>query len=155
MSRQFEVTNSEPALTIDPDSIERWLAHMDEACGYDIPEGSLGIAFVDVETCCRLHSDFFNDPTQTDVMTFPGDLKDNHAGDIAICPSVAAECRIEENTTFREELSLYLVHAWLHLAGLDDKDSCSVKEIRGAESIVMKQLKEKSLLLDVDWTNSE
>ena len=155
MSRQFEVTNSEPALTINPDSIERCLVHMDETSGYNIPEGSLGIAFVDVETCCRLHSDFFNDPTQTDVMTFPGDPEDNHAGDIAICPSVAEACRIEEGTTFREELSLYLVHAWLHLAGLDDKDSNSVKEMRAAESIVMKQLKEQSLLLAVDWTNSE
>jgi probable rRNA maturation factor len=155
MSRQFGVTNGEPALTINPDSVKKWLAHMDEASGYNIPEGSLGIAFVDVETCCRLHADFFNDPTKTDVMTFPGDPEDDHAGDIAICPSVAEERRIEEGTTFREDLSLYLVHAWLHLAGLDDKDSCSVKEMRLAESTVMKQLNEKSLLLNVAWNNPE
>ena len=151
MRRQIDVTVGDPALWIETGSVERCLAVLDNIEAYAVPHGSLGIAFVSSDACCRLHGEFFGDPDPTDVMTFPGDAADEHAGDVAICPEVAARQCIEEETAFNEELTLYLVHAWLHLAGLDDRDPASVAEMRAAESLLMQRLRDESSLLAAEW----
>jgi len=151
MRRVIEVTSDEPELTIEPASVKRCLNILDCNRDFHVPEGSVGVAFVNRESCCRLHWEFFNDPEPTDVMTFPGEAEDSHAGDIAICASVAAEQCASEHTTFQEELTLYLVHAWLHLAGLEDRDAASIKRMRTAEALLMEDLKSRSCLLAATW----
>ena len=151
MCRKIEVTNEEPALTISLESVEKCLAVLDHFEKYPVPDGCVSIAFVTRDNCSKLHADFFDDPSPTDVMTFPGEEEDSHAGDIAICPGVAAEQCIRENTTFEEELTLYLVHAWLHLAGLTDKDPDSIRSMRMAESTLMEHLRNQSALLSAQW----
>lgn len=151
MRRQIDVTVDEPALRIEAGTVQRCLTALDGFEDYSVPKGSMGIAFVSRDACCRLHAEFFGDPDPTDVMTFPGDAEDDHAGDVAICPDVAARQCVGENTSFNEELTLYLVHAWLHLAGLDDRNPAGMAEMRAAESILMQRLRNASSLLAAEW----
>jgi ssRNA-specific RNase YbeY (16S rRNA maturation enzyme) len=67
-------------MQLEEESVRELVDAIDAYEGYPIPAGSLEIAFVDVPTCCQLHSDFFGDQDITDVMTFPGDPDDQHAG---------------------------------------------------------------------------
>lgn len=69
----------------------------------------------------RVHGEFFNDPTPTDVMTFMH-------GEIIICPQVANQQRSMEKLGLHDEILTYLIHGLLHLCGLDDqKDGDFIK----------------------------
>jgi probable rRNA maturation factor len=138
-------------LRLDPHSLEACIGVLDRSPEYPVPLGTLEVAFVDEDRCSQLHKDFFDDPDITDVMTFPGDPGDDHLGDIAICPAVAAGASGAAGLPFHEELTLYLVHAWLHLSGLRDDEPDARKQMRRAESILMDQLREAGALLDGEW----
>lgn len=132
---------------------------------WEFPAGTLSIAFVDDEKMCELHAQFLNDPTKTDVITFPGDVvfdvpvrreiparrhaqnsKKNQearrkpaengtfAGEIVICVDQARRAAKEFGTTFEAEILLYLVHGWLHLAGLNDLVPAERAQMRAAEA---------------------
>jgi probable rRNA maturation factor len=151
MNRAVEVLVEDPRLRLAPGSAEACLRALDACAGLAVPPGSLAVAFVDPANCCRLHGEFFGDPEVTDVMTFPGDPEDGHAGDIAICPAVAAEACAGHGLSFAHELTLYLVHAWLHLAGLDDRDPAAAARMRAAEAGLMAHLRDAGSLLDAGW----
>lgn len=145
------MNSGDPTLRIESSSVEACIHCLDQLGRFPVDEGSIEVAFVDLRDCSQLHADFFNDPDPTDVMTFPGDPDDGHAGDIAICPQVAAEACREEDTTFPEELTLYLVHAYLHLSGLRDDSDPARAEMRLAEEVAMTHLREAKALLKCDW----
>lgn len=151
MNRIVDSVVEEPRLWLDPESVRTCIAALDACPEYSVPAGGLEVAFVDLEACSRLHAGFFGDPDPTDVMTFPGDPEDDHAGDVALCPAVAAGSFPENGTTFREELTLYLVHAWLHLAGLDDREEADRASMRQAEALLMERLATGGALLDCRW----
>ena len=151
MPRPIEVIVTDPALELDTSSVVDCLNSLDGVEEFTVPDGSIEVAFFDESTCSILHRDFFGDPEPTDVMTFPGDPEDRHAGDIAICPGVAARASQQLATRFDEELTLYLVHAWLHLAGLDDRDQANLRQMRAAEERLMTGLRENLLLLRAAW----
>ncbi|MCD8482334.1 MAG: rRNA maturation RNase YbeY [Verrucomicrobia bacterium] len=111
-----------------------------------IPQGTLSIAFLNLEESGTVHQQFFGDPAPTDVMTFPGDPDDDHAGDIAVCPDIALEATAHFDTSFNHELTLYLVHGWLHLAGYDDQDQVTTKTMRLMEQQAMDLLTAKNAL---------
>lgn len=151
--RPVDVLNQEPRLAICEKSVRKCVASMDEMDQETIPAGSLGIAFVTEAECSRLHSTFFEDPDVTDVMTFPGEPDDQHAGDIAICPAVAAAAATDSGLPFKEELTLYLVHAWLHLAGMEDQSDPGRADMRAAETRLMRLLRTRNCLLEATWTS--
>lgn len=62
----------------------------------------------------RVHREFFQDPTPTDVMSFMH-------GELIICPAVAAKQRHLENLSLSDELLTYIIHGLLHLCGWDDQ----------------------------------
>lgn len=149
--RPVELLVSDPRLQIDEASLVRCVLAIDSHGGFPVPPGSLEVAFVDGESCCRLHQLFFGDPDITDVMTFPGDAEDAHAGDIAICPAVAGPAARLAGLPFNEELTLYLVHGCLHLAGLDDRTESDQRAMRSAEDQLMRHLRAAGALLDATW----
>jgi probable rRNA maturation factor len=149
--RPVDVLNQDSRLTLAESSVGSCVAAMDAFEGGSVPGGSLGVAFVDEQECSRLHAAFFGDPEVTDVMTFPGDPEDSHAGDIAICPVVAAAAAAESGLSFQEELTLYLVHAWLHLSGMEDASANGQSAMRGAEGRMMQMLHSRNALLKASW----
>jgi probable rRNA maturation factor len=84
-------------------------------------------------------------------MTFPGDPEDEHAGDIAVCPAVAADASRDSGLPFNKELSLYLIHAWLHLAGLKDDTPGNTAEMREGETLLMRHLEQSDSFLNCEW----
>lgn len=118
---------------------------------WSIAPGDLAVAFIDPETCSELHTRFFSDPSVTDVMTFPGEEEDDHAGDLAVCPEYAVERAEEFGQNFATELTLYLVHGWLHLAGLDDRADDTRAAMRNAEADLMRRLQAAGKVLPARW----
>ena len=98
-----------------------------------------------------LHKIFFNDPSTTDCITFPihGQKKDNRysiLGEIFICPATAKQYAHDHEKNNFEELTLYLVHGFLHLIGYNDILIKDKKIMRQKEKECILFLKEKGLL---------
>jgi probable rRNA maturation factor len=94
-------------------------------------ESELSIVFLDDLDLAALHGHFLNDPSPTDVITFPPAPGSGSAGEI--CVSVDAARRVAGARGFAAELTLYLVHGWLHLAGHDDLRPDLNRRMRQAE----------------------
>ena len=154
MSRLVGLLLEDARLVISEGAVLSCIRSLDTFPGFVVPRGSIEVAFVNESTCRRLHAEFYNDPDLTDVMTFPGDPADDHAGDIAICPVVASFASSESGMPFNEELTLYLVHAWLHLAGLKDHNPEAQKAMREGENFLLEHLRSNNNLLACTWTCS-
>lgn len=99
-----------------------------------IPKGELSVVFMDEAEHSSLHYNFMEDKTPTDVITFPGDPAMNFAGEICVSVDYAHNSAQERDLSLARELTLYLVHGWLHLAGFDDKGEIERKKIREEET---------------------
>ena len=127
------------------------------------PAGTLSVAFLGDDEICRMHEDFLSDPSKTDVITFPGDEvftspreragtppakaaeEGAFAGEICVCVDQALRMAKELNVAPQDELLLYLVHGWLHLAGLDDIEESDRLKMRAAETLALSLLREKNV----------
>jgi probable rRNA maturation factor len=98
-----------------------------------VPAGELSVVFLTDAALARLHADFMADPSPTDVITFNGDPAAGLAGEICISVDTAAAYAARHQRDFAAELTLYLVHGWLHLAGHDDLQPAPKRRMRAAE----------------------
>ena len=88
------------------------------------------VAMVDDATIARVHDEYLNEPTATDVITF------DH-GEIVISYDTALREAGERGLPLTRELLLYVVHGLLHLAGHDDIDHAARRRMSALqESIV-------------------
>ena len=67
------------------------------------------------------------------MITFPADSEMDSAGEIIVSVDTARARAKELGEPFSRELSLYLVHGWLHLAGYDDRNDTDRAAMRIAE----------------------
>ncbi len=131
------------------------------------PPGELSLVFLTDAALARLHADFLADPAVTDVITFEGDPLLGTAGEICVsadaalrhlaesAPSRTASARPRsarspspdarrstfDASAFSTELTLYLVHGWLHLAGYDDLQPAKKRVMRRAETRALRLLR--------------
>lgn len=113
----------------------------------------LALHFVETAEICRLHADFFNDPSTTDCISFPIDI-DSEMGDeyrvlgeVFVCPETAINYAKEHNSNPYEELTLYVVHGLLHLLAYDDIEDEDRVLMREAETRNMNRLRRLGLIL--------
>ena len=137
-----------------------------------MPAGELSLVFLTDAALAQLHADFLDDPTTTDVITFEGSPALGTAGEIsvsadaalrhltattpplpsrarhvtALAPSLSAQLSALNSAAFSTELTLYLVHGWLHLAGYDDLVPAKKRLMRRAESRALKILRARECL---------
>lgn len=104
------------------------------------PPGELSLVFLTDPALARLHADFMDDPSPTDVITFEGDATAGLAGEICVSADTARAYAREHGHDFTTELTLYLVHGWLHLAGYDDLRPAKKRRMRAAEARALKLL---------------
>jgi probable rRNA maturation factor len=97
------------------------------------PLGEISLAFLTDGALAQLHADFLDDSAPTDVITFPGDLAAGLAGEICVSVDRAAHEARRRARTFASEVTLYIVHGWLHLAGLDDHTPSGRRAMRRGE----------------------
>ncbi|MES2696542.1 MAG: rRNA maturation RNase YbeY [Verrucomicrobiota bacterium] len=161
--REISIANQHPGLRLDRRAVTPVIhcldAHAPAILGprlaSAVPEGELSLVFMTDAALAQLHADFLDDPTTTDVITFEGDPAFGNAGEICVSADTAAHYAREHRRDtaaayakqhrrdFSTELTLYLIHGWLHLAGHDDlqpaKKTChapsgSPRPPRGCES---------------------
>jgi probable rRNA maturation factor len=111
-----------------------------------VPPGELSLAFLTDAALARIHDDFLDDPTTTDVITFEGNAALESAGEICVSADTAATFAATHGRDFSDELTLYVVHGWLHLAGYDDLKPAKKRRMRAAESRAMDLLREAKTL---------
>ena len=111
-----------------------------------VPSGELSLAFLTDAALARIHADFLDDPSTTDVITFEGNPALASAGEICVSADTASTFATTHDRPFSEELTLYIVHGWLHLAGYDDLKPTKKRRMRAAEKRAMDLLREADAL---------
>jgi len=143
VTRPLDIHNAHPRLRLDKKAVARVVAvldeHRDKFLG-GCPDGELSLAFMTDAKLAKLHGDFLDDPTTTDVITFEGQPEFGVAGEVCVSADTAAAYAKEHKRDFSEELTLYVVHGWLHLAGYDDLVPAKKRKMRAAEARAMKLL---------------
>ena len=98
-----------------------------------------------------LHAAFLDDPSPTDVITFDGDPLLGSAGEICVCADVAHAYAAKHSQDFATELTLYVVHGYLHLAGYDDTTVAAQRKMRQGEKSALALLLEARALPRARW----
>jgi probable rRNA maturation factor len=94
---------------------------------------SIQIVLVDRATMAKVHGQFLDDPTETDVITFP-------YGEILVCPAVARERAAGYRFDVEHEVLLYALHGLLHLAGYDDTTAAAARSMARAQNRLLKKV---------------
>jgi probable rRNA maturation factor len=147
--RAVTIYNGHPGLRPDRRAAAALIRTLDAHAGKFLggcPPGELSIAFLTDAGLARLHADFLADPGITDVITFAGDPAHGLAGEICVSVDAAARQACPERSRraaalkshFCDELTLYIVHGWLHLAGYDDLTPREKRKMRAAETRALK-----------------
>ena len=135
MPRAIQLSQpSSELLVYDDDDVVGLFHRLDQWDTYRIPDGELSIAFLEHAAMAEVHGQFLDDATPTDVITFDGDPEMDFSGEICVGAEQAMETGPEHGNTLSQEISLYLVHGWLHLAGLDDRSEPDRAQMRLGES---------------------
>ena len=138
--RRVYVRANHPLLLFSPAQIRRLFCTLDKADELPVPPGELSVALLGRAQIVDLHARFLNDPTPTDVITFDGDPTCDFAGEICVSVDQALEVCQRYGNDFATELTLYLVHGWLHLAGYDDHNPDDIAAMRAAEKRALQWL---------------
>lgn len=99
------------------------LQHLDE----------VEISLVPDESIARVHGEFMADPTPTDVITF-------HHGEILISLDTAMRQAAEHGEPYEREVTRYIVHGLLHLAGWDDREEAERAAMHGVQEQILSLL---------------
>lgn len=161
-SRIVSIRNAHPRLKADRRAIAAAIAVLDASAAKFLggcPPGELSLVFLTDPALAQIHGDFMDDPTATDVITFEGDATAGLAGEICVSADTAARYvgLMEDRSpgrprsagrsilqeSFSAELTLYVVHGWLHLAGYDDLQPAKKRRMRAAEARAMKLLRDR------------
>lgn len=97
--------------------------------------GEVGFVLVSDARIAALHRQFMNDPSPTDVITFPH-------GEIVISAETAKREAQQRALSLPEEIARYAVHGLLHLAGWSDttpRDGAAMRAIQ--EKILRRALR--------------
>ncbi|MFO1448543.1 MAG: rRNA maturation RNase YbeY [Opitutaceae bacterium] len=128
--------------TLSDAAVRRAHRHVSESAEPDgpppaVPAGELSLVFLTDPALAALHAQFLDDPSCTDVITFEGSELDGSAGEVCVSVDTAWAYARDHGRSFAEELTLYLVHGWLHLAGYDDLQPQKKRRMRAAEARAM------------------
>ena len=161
---RVDITNSQSCLELDDaflrDVVTRTLA--DER----VASATIGILVVDNPTIRELNRRHLAHDYDTDVLTFPFDCvvtPGNHdvdqstlrgagkhiEGEIVVSAEMAVDRAAEFGWRPEDELTLYIVHGLLHLAGYDDVDDAERLQMRKRERAILAHWKLASANSDV------
>jgi probable rRNA maturation factor len=109
-------------------------------------DGQLSIAVVGRRAMSTLHERFMQQTGPTDVLSF--DLGTDKRGgvlegEVIVCADVARQRARTRGGTLRaarEELTLYVVHGVLHLAGYDDRRPRDFDRLHAREDALLREL---------------
>lgn len=91
------------------------------------------VSLVSDEEIARVHGEFMDDPTATDVITF-------HHGEILISTDTAKREGPAHGNSAKEETLLYLIHGLLHLNGHTDLTEPERKTMHEYQERILSEL---------------
>ena len=100
------------------------------------PRLRVSLLLTDDAEMARLHGEYLDDRSPTDVLSF--ELDDGV--EIAVSVECARREAKRRGHTIRAELALYIVHGILHACGYDDIDAAHRARMRDAEQRVLRAL---------------
>ena len=111
--------------------------------------GEVRVILVSAAQIARLNRRFLNHAGDTDVIAFrypapppvfAAAAETPVLGELYVCPEVAVRAARRYSTTPARELTLYLVHGFLHLAGEDDVEPRARQRMKRKERRLVRQL---------------
>jgi probable rRNA maturation factor len=145
VKRTLAIRNAHPRLRLDRRALGAALAVLDASAARFLggcPPGELSLVFLTDPALAGIHGDFMGDPAATDVITFAGEPAAGLAGEICVSADTAAAYARTHRRDFSAELTLYVVHGWLHLAGYDDLQPARKRRMRAAEKRALALLRQ-------------
>lgn len=108
----------------------------------------ISVAFVSLSKIVKINEEFVGHKGITDVISFDYRITDSPDDEYAVVAELIVsyekaflEAKKRENTSFAQELTLYLVHGLLHIHGFDDLTPEDRRKMRRAERKIMAVLK--------------
>jgi len=94
---------------------------------------SINVIFISDDMLKKMHEEYLNDPTLTDVITF--DLGDEHIeGELYISLDRAKEQAAIYQVPYFTEITRLIIHGILHLKGYDDISEDDRKKMKEIEN---------------------
>lgn len=90
------------------------------------------ISLISDAEIARIHGEFMDDPSATDVITF-------HHGEILASVDTAAREAAARGENMHRELALYLIHGLLHLHGHTDAEPAPRAAMHAAQDAILEK----------------
>ena len=106
----------------------------------------VSLSFLDPERMAEINERHLGHHGPTDVICFDyrgasmPDEEDTPQVELFLCPAVAAREAEKRNLPYSRELTLYIVHGFLHAGGFDDLKPELKRKMRAAERRVCRKL---------------
>lgn len=91
---------------------------------------SVEISIIDDKQIAKVHGEFMNDPSPTDVITFD-------YGEILVSAETALSNSEELQVSLENEILLYIIHGMLHLGGYLDGSRADFKEMKSLQEMIL------------------
>ena len=147
LNNKVYINNSQRKIALCRESAKNVLLFLLQKMNLEHTE--LSLYFVGKHKIALLHAEFFDDPTPTDCITLPIDSwtspKTHLLGEIFVCPKMALEYINMQGGELYEEITLYVVHGFLHLLGYNDETEEEKNQMRLQEKKFMEALAKNSL----------
>ena len=139
MSKKIIITviNSQNSINFDLKYVK---SKVDVACQLCVRESkesaplkeleSVEISIIDDKQIAKVHGEFMNDPSPTDVITFD-------YGEILVSAETALSNSEELQVSLENEILLYIIHGMLHLGGYLDGSRADFKEMKSLQEMIL------------------
>ena len=91
---------------------------------------SVEISIIDDKQIAKVHGEFMDDPSPTDVITFD-------YGEILVSAETALSNSEEMQVSLENEVLLYIIHGMLHLGGYLDGSRAEFKEMKSLQEMIL------------------
>jgi len=91
---------------------------------------SVEISIIDDKQIAKVHGEFMDDPSPTDVITFD-------YGEILVSAETALSNSEEMQVSLENEILLYIIHGMLHLGGYLDGSNAEFKEMKSLQEMIL------------------
>lgn len=139
MSKKIIITviNSQNSINFDLEYVK---SKVDVACQLCVRESkesaplkelkSVEISIIDDKQIAKVHGEFMDDPSPTDVITFD-------YGEILVSAETALSNSEEMQVSLENEILLYIIHGMLHLGGYLDGSRAEFKEMKSLQEMIL------------------
>lgn len=142
-----ELRKSRKFRNISSQSVVRLCKYVLQQLGLD--KCSLSVSLVDDNEMTKLNRKYFKKNRTTDVISFPMEkdiINGILLGDVVVSVPQAERGAAENNLSVSEELSLYLIHGILHLAGERDGKPGEYRKMEKKQMQILKSARQEGLL---------